>query len=225
MPQRPGTPCDPPTLLLKVSSSSGLSWQGCFPDDAPFPQQPLPRPPPAAGKSQASLTNHLRIQWKMSDFPARSNVLEGWTSWSVWLISFFKNWPLICRSVPAFIIIIELHFTYHTIHLLYLHNSMIFCIFTELCNYHRGVWDGEVWKKHTSSGILVPQLGINPCPLHWKCRVLTTILPGKSQFHSSLCFHCPENLGKSEHSLWTGFLSQGLGISEGARVSSKVSKK
>jgi len=120
---------------------------------------------------------------------------------------------LICRSVPAFIIIIiiELHFIYHTIHLLYLHNSMIFGIFTELYNYHRGVWGGEVWKKHTSSGILVPQIGINPCPLHRKCRVLTTILPGKSEFHSSFCFQCPENLENSEHSLWTGFLFRALG--------------
>ena len=30
-------------------------------------------------------------------------------------------------------------------------------------------------------GILVPQPGINPCPLHWEHRVLTTGQPGKSR--------------------------------------------
>ena len=31
-----------------------------------------------------------------------------------------------------------------------------------------------------SCGILVPWPGINPCPLQWKCRVVTAGLPGKS---------------------------------------------
>ena len=30
-------------------------------------------------------------------------------------------------------------------------------------------------------GILVPDQGLNLCPLQWKCGVLTTGLPGKSQ--------------------------------------------
>ena len=32
------------------------------------------------------------------------------------------------------------------------------------------------------AGSWFPDLGSNLCPLHWKCRVLTTILPGKSIF-------------------------------------------
>ena len=36
------------------------------------------------------------------------------------------------------------------------------------------------WPCHTACGILVPQLEIEPVPLHWKCRVLTTGLPGAS---------------------------------------------
>ena len=31
-------------------------------------------------------------------------------------------------------------------------------------------------------GTLVPRPGINPCPLHWKCRVSITGWPGKSHF-------------------------------------------
>ena len=31
-------------------------------------------------------------------------------------------------------------------------------------------------------GSLFPNLGLNPSPLHWKCRVSTTGLPGKSLF-------------------------------------------
>ncbi|XP_060011197.1 BAG family molecular chaperone regulator 1 isoform X1 [Lagenorhynchus albirostris] len=32
----------------------------------------------------------------------------------------------------------------------------------------------------TACGILVPRSGIEPMPLHWECRILTTGLPGKS---------------------------------------------
>ena len=32
---------------------------------------------------------------------------------------------------------------------------------------------------------LVPEPGIKPAPLHWKCRVLTAGLPGKSWFSFS----------------------------------------
>ena len=38
-------------------------------------------------------------------------------------------------------------------------------------------------KNHEAQGILIPQPGIDPRPLQWKFRVLTTGLPGKS-----LCF-------------------------------------
>ena len=36
------------------------------------------------------------------------------------------------------------------------------------------------WLSHMACGMLVPQQELNPCPLHWKHRVLTTGLPGKS---------------------------------------------
>ena len=36
------------------------------------------------------------------------------------------------------------------------------------------------WPHLPVCGILVPQPGIKPCPLHWKNRVLTTGLPWKS---------------------------------------------
>ena len=41
-------------------------------------------------------------------------------------------------------------------------------------------------------GILIPQPGIEPSPPHWKCRALTTGLPGKSQYWllESLLFGC-----------------------------------
>ena len=37
-----------------------------------------------------------------------------------------------------------------------------------------------VWPCHTAYWILFPEQGWNTRPLHWKCRVLTTELPGKS---------------------------------------------
>ena len=36
------------------------------------------------------------------------------------------------------------------------------------------------WLSHMACGMLVSQQELNPCPLHWKHRVLTTGLPGKS---------------------------------------------
>ena len=33
---------------------------------------------------------------------------------------------------------------------------------------------------HVACGILIPNQGLNLCPLHWKHRVLTNGLPGKS---------------------------------------------
>ena len=36
------------------------------------------------------------------------------------------------------------------------------------------------WPHHMACESLVPNQGSNLCPLHWKCRVLTTGLPGKS---------------------------------------------
>ena len=38
-------------------------------------------------------------------------------------------------------------------------------------------FDGAAWHM---GGSLVSRQGFNPCPLHWKCRVLTTGPPGKS---------------------------------------------
>ena len=37
-----------------------------------------------------------------------------------------------------------------------------------------------VWLCHTAYWSLVPQTGMEHMPLHWKCRVLATGLPGKS---------------------------------------------
>ena len=37
-----------------------------------------------------------------------------------------------------------------------------------------------LWLHYAAYGILVPQQGSNPRPLHWKCGVLTTGPPGKS---------------------------------------------
>ena len=42
------------------------------------------------------------------------------------------------------------------------------------------------WPFHLACGILVPRLGSDPCPLQWKCRILTTGLSGKS--HGSYWF-------------------------------------
>ena len=36
------------------------------------------------------------------------------------------------------------------------------------------------WAPWHMGGSLVSRQGLNPCPLHWKCRVLTTEPPGKS---------------------------------------------
>ena len=35
-----------------------------------------------------------------------------------------------------------------------------------------------VWPHHVIYGILVPQAGLNPCPLHWEYRVLISGPPG-----------------------------------------------
>ena len=37
-----------------------------------------------------------------------------------------------------------------------------------------------IWPCHVACGIIVPQQGLNPYPLQWKHRVLTTGQPGKS---------------------------------------------
>ena len=39
----------------------------------------------------------------------------------------------------------------------------------------------SIWPCHAACGILVPPPGSQPHPLLWKCSVLTTGLPGKSQ--------------------------------------------
>ena len=40
------------------------------------------------------------------------------------------------------------------------------------------------WPPSTACGILIPDHGLNLCPLQWKCGVLTAGPPGKSPRHS-----------------------------------------
>ena len=61
------------------------------------------------------------------------------------------------------------------------------------------------WLCCVACGILVPWPGMEPVPLHCKCRVLTTGLPGKScsvvfqkSWSPSLCRLKKENLIKTE---------------------------
>lgn len=45
----------------------------------------------------------------------------------------------------------------------------------------KGAWFGEVfWPSHVTRRISAPGLAIEPCPLQWNHRVLTSRPPGKS---------------------------------------------
>ena len=37
---------------------------------------------------------------------------------------------------------------------------------------------------HMACGILVPDQGLNSCPLQWKCKLLATGSPGNSIYHN-----------------------------------------
>ena len=41
---------------------------------------------------------------------------------------------------------------------------------------------GFFWAHHAACGMLVACPGIDPCPLQWKCGVLTTGPPGNSLY-------------------------------------------